>query len=218
MATFFYPKQTELSKFKECLLLLNIMFINIKQYILTMKELNLFPKSTIKIIEILINKEHSVRDLARETKLSPAKITLFVKEFLKLGILLVTPYKNTKIISINKNNILAKQLISTIILQKLLFSNAINELKENSISIGLYGSAAEGTLDKQSDIDLWAITPTNLGILQGGEIKQKLTKELGRETNIKYYTTKNVQELKEKDPIFFNELKYKSKIIWGNDF
>jgi predicted nucleotidyltransferase len=179
--------------------------------------IGLFPTSTTKIILALIDQSYSVRELAKKTDYSPAKITQFTKKFLKKDIIIITKHKNTKLISLNLNEGLTKQLVSTIMLEQILSTNAIKELKKKVISMGVYGSVAEGNLDKKSDIDLWAIIKKQPSIFEAGKIKQKLSKELNRETTIKFFTITNLQELKQKDPVFFNEIKSKSKILFGGN-
>jgi predicted nucleotidyltransferase len=175
-----------------------------------------FSSFNFKIFEVLIDESFSVRDLAKKVKCSPAKITQFIKAFKKKNLIKTINKKNMKLLEINKENIIAKQLISLIFINKIINSKAFNELKKQSISIGVYGSVAEGNMDKFSDIDLWVLTKEKIPLIKQSEIRRKLDNELNKEVSLKFLTKEEIKNLKENDEIYFNELNYKSKILWGN--
>jgi len=184
-----------------------------------MKEISkLLTPFNLQIIELLVDESISVRDLANKINCSPAKITQFIKIFLKHRLIKISKEKNRKIINLNKDNPLMKEIITLLFTFKILSSKTFNELKKKSKSIGVYGSVVEGTLDKKSDIDLWVLIGKKISLIETGEIRQKISKELNRETSIKFLTEKDIQNLKEKDKIFYNELEYKSKILSGEGF
>ena len=172
----------------------------------------------LQIFELLIAENASVRELAKKAKCSPAKIIQFIDLYSKNRFIYVQKDENRKIISLNKSNPLVKEIITLIYTNKVLDCKAFSALKKVSDSIGLYGSVTEGTVDKQSDIDLWAVSGSKKRIAEAGKLRQQFTNELGREVNLKFYTPQDILNLKEKDRIFYNELENKSKILHGDSF
>ena len=109
-------------------------------------------------------------------------------------------------------------MITFFTIYAILHSKTFQSIAKKVKSVGVYGSAVEGTLDSKSDIDLWILVETKKSIIEIGKWKQGLTKEIGREVNLKVYTPEGILNLQKRDPIFFNELEYKSKIIQGVGF
>ncbi len=172
----------------------------------------------LKILEVLIDENISVRDLAKQIKCSPAKITQFIKLFQKNRLIKIKKDKNKKIVFLNRNSPLIKEIISLLFINKIVGSRTFSELKKKAKSIGVYGSVVEGTLDRQSDIDLWVLSNNKMSMVEIGKIRLNMSKELGREISIKFFTGKELQKLKKKDRIFYNELEYKSRILVGEGF
>ncbi len=80
-----------------------------------------FSFFNLKIFEVLIDGSFSVRDLAKKVKCSPAKIIQFIKLFKKKNLIKISNEKNMKLLKINKENIIARQLLSrykSIIIQR----------------------------------------------------------------------------------------------------
>ncbi len=172
----------------------------------------------LEIFELLILENASVRELAKKAKCSPAKIIQFIDIYSKNKLISIEKRDNRKIIALNKSNPLVKEIITLIYTNKVLGSKAFLALKKASDSIGLYGSVVEGTVDKQSDIDLWVVSDSQKRIVEAGKLRQEFSKEIGREVSLKFFTPQDVQNLREKDKIFYNELEYKSKILHGEGF
>jgi predicted nucleotidyltransferase len=172
----------------------------------------------LQIFELLFSESASVRDLAKKANCSPAKITQFTTLYSKSNLVVLRNDKNRKFIAINKSNPLTRELITLVYINKILDSKAFSLLKKISRSIGVYGSVADGTVDRQSDIDLWAIASKRMGLIEVGKMKQQMTKELGREVSLRFFTMEEVKKLKLNDKIFYNELEYKSKILHGSGF
>ena len=172
----------------------------------------------LQIFELLIGESASVRDLAKKVKCSPAKIVQFMKAYSKNGLVAVEKDKNRKLIALKKSSPLTRELITLVYINKILGSKTFSLLKKLSSSIGVYGSVVEGTVDRQSDIDLWAISEKRAGLIEAGKLKQQLTGELGREVSLRFFTREDIKKLKENDRIFYNELDCKSKILHGGGF
>src|SRR3989344_3244770 len=98
----------------------------------------------LKIVELLIDKEYSVRELAKHINCSPAKITQFIQLFGKKDFIEIKKHQNKKIIALNKDSAFIRQIISLIFIYKIINSKTFAQLKKDSKSIGLYGSVADG--------------------------------------------------------------------------
>lgn len=172
----------------------------------------------LRIFEFLVNEGFSVRDLAKKANCSPAKITQFANLYSGNGLVVVHSTKNRRVIELDKSSPLVREIIALIFINKILESGAFAVLKTLSVSIGVYGSVVEGTVDRQSDVDLWAISDKKPGIVEIGRLKRQFADELGRETSIRFFAKADVESLREKDPIFYNELECKSRILQGEGF
>jgi len=175
----------------------------------------LMTSFNLQIFELLVDNSFSVRDLAKEINCSPAKITQFVKLFQKEDIIRLKPDKNKKIVGLNRDNPLTREIISLVFIKKILAAKTFFKLKKTAKSIGVYGSVVEGTLDKHSDVDLWILSEKRSSFVDSAQVRASFSKELGREANLKLLTPESLKKLKKNDQIFFNELEYKSKILHG---
>ncbi|MFH0955295.1 MAG: nucleotidyltransferase domain-containing protein [Candidatus Micrarchaeota archaeon] len=172
----------------------------------------------LQLFELLIEENTSVRDLAKKANCSPAKVTQFLVPYSKNRLVTVSNDKNRKVIGLNKKNPLVREMIALVFTTKILNSKTFSIIQKLSDSIGVYGSVVDGTVDKQSDIDLWALSDKKPGLVEAGKIKQQFTNELGREVSIKFFTKEDIEQFKKNDTIFYNELEYKSKILHGEGF
>lgn len=178
----------------------------------------LFSKTNLRFFEFLINKHVSVRELAEETNSSAGRASQAVKQFLKKKLVTTKNKKNKKIVYLCRRNPLTRQIISLLFINKIINAKTFKEMRKKAKSIGVYGSVADGTTDKFSDIDLWILTKKMPSMFEIGKMRNKLSKELEKEVSIKPFTEESLKRLEEKDKIFFRELKYKSKILHGEGF
>ena len=121
--------------------------------------------------------------------------------------------KNKKIIYINNGNVLIKSVRSLINLEKLLKTKSFNKLKKIG-PIGVYGSFANGTNDKDSDLDLWIYTNKNLMGFQ--DTLRELENELNVKANLLVLNRNKISELKKDDREFYMRLKLTST-LFGED-
>jgi len=175
----------------------------------------IFSKANLRFIELLAGEQLSVRELAERTNCSPAKASQAVKQFQKQGLAITRMEKNRKIVRLNSENPLAKRIVSLLFVEKILNSKAFKEMKKKTKAIGVYGSIAEGTVDKLSDIDLWILSDKKISMVEAGEMRNSMSRELGKEVSIKAFTKESLEELKQKDKLFFSEIEYKSVILHG---
>jgi len=172
----------------------------------------------LQIFELLIGESASVRDLAKMAGCSPAKIVQLMKAYSKNGLVAFEKDKNRKLIALNRSSPLTRELITLVYISKILDSKTFSLLEKFCDSVGVYGSVAEGTVDKKSDIDLWAVSGKKIGIVEAGKLRQQLTKELGKEVSLRFFTREGIKKLKENDRIFYNELECKSRVLHGSGF
>jgi predicted nucleotidyltransferase len=174
----------------------------------------IFSKSNIQIIKEIIKKDYSVRDLAKKTGLSPAKITQFIHLFEKQKIIITKKEKNTKKIVLNIETPITREILSLIIFEQITNTKSLNKLKQISNYIGVYGSTCTGNIDSKSDIDLFIITKNKIDSINQTIIKNEIEKEIEKKVDLKSFTKQEFEKLKEEDPIFFQQLN-NSKTIWG---
>lgn len=175
----------------------------------------LFSKTNLRFFWLLVDGELSVRELAESAGCSAAKASQALKQFQRAGLVASKNEKNKKFIYLNKENALMRQIISLLFVSKILNSKTFQEMRKLSKSVGVYGSVAQGTVDRLSDIDLWLLSEKRLSVFDVGRIISNLGKELGREASVKAFTKEGLAELKQKDKIFFDEIRSKSIILHG---
>ncbi len=164
----------------------------------------------IRVVELLLyqpEKELKVRKISRAAGVSPALVSGTIAILKAHGIVkggmadCLHPAAKAMKIMLNTEKIESMKLVQK---AKALFKNCKG--------IGLYGSWANGTNSKDSDLDLW--------IKAGGESDEKIAefrrifKRLGLEANVIVLTEKRLKELKEKDFVFYCSL-HNSFVLWG---
>ena len=113
---------------------------------------------------------------------------------------------NMKFYCINEENSLAKQSKITAVIKEL--SVLIEKIKDDCISIILFGSASRGEQTNDSDIDLFVLTHNP------GLIKSKIAKNKSKsKINPIIKTPNQWSELEIKEPEFYNEVKQGIKLF-----
>ena len=154
----------------------------------------------LRLLELLFFTQQpdlKVRALARSAEVSPALVssTLAMLKHEKL-------VKNN---AIDFQHPLARALKIMLNIEKaesLGIAKKILGLFKDCKGIGLYGSWANGTNTRESDIDLWIKTEkgADAGILQ---LRRFLKQKTGTEANALLLTKKRLSELKQKDFVFY---------------
>lgn len=164
-----------------------------------------------RVVELLLYQaegELKVRALARTAKVSPALVSCTIAILKKGGAVKgdrIDPlHPSVKAIKImlNMEKIESTRLIQTI---RMLFKDCGG--------MGLYGSWANGTNSKDSDLDLWAKTESGSDekIIR---LRRIIKQKIGVEANIIVLTKKRLKELKENDFVFYCAL-HNSFVLWG---
>lgn len=170
-----------------------------------------FIKAVTKIIEE--DREMSIRDIAKKAKISVSTAKETIDFLLKENILKKKIVGKSYLISLNKEDIITKQikvLYSLIGIKKSRLVEGITKRYPEIISIILYGSVAEGTDDAKSDIDILIIARNQIKV-SWPETYWKL----GREINLLAFTLREWKELAKKDKVFYDRVVYNCINLYG---
>jgi len=173
----------------------------------------IFNKTTMELIDLLALNPTHIRDIAEKLNASPGHIHHIIQFLKKNELILEKREKNRKIICINSKNTLIKKIRSLINMGKLLETKSFNRLRELG-PIGIYGSFAQGTNDKDSDLDVWVYTDKKLISFQN--VLRELENDLSIRANLLILNRNKISELKKEDREFYIRLKLTS-ILFGED-
>ena len=173
----------------------------------------IFNATTLKLIDFLALNPTHIRDIAEKLDTSPGYVHNILSFLKKEGIVTEKKEKNRKIICLNNKNFLIKHIRSLINIEKLLKAPGLNKLRKIG-PIGIYGSFANGTNDKNSDVDLWLYT--NKKLISFQNIVRDLENELNARVSLLILSKNKLNELKKGDNEFYIRLKLTS-VIFGDD-
>lgn len=159
----------------------------------------------IKVIRGVIrqNNEFSLRDVARKLKISPSTSKEALDFLLSQKILEKRKLGKNHLFKV-KNHYLTKQIRVLYTLSELSSANFVEEIIAkcpDTLSIGLYGSAAKGEDDNNSDIDVLLISRKKLAVPE--LINDR---KINREVSIASYTYKEWKEKAENDKVFYTSV------------
>ncbi|MDD5148751.1 MAG: nucleotidyltransferase domain-containing protein [Candidatus ainarchaeum sp.] len=89
----------------------------------------------------------------------------------------------------------------------------VRKIFKDCEGIGLYGSWANGTNTKESDLDFW-IKSENENEKDMVKVRRFVKEKLGLEASVIILTKKRLEGLKEKDFVFYSML-YNCFLLWG---
>lgn len=168
-------------------------------------------KRLIKLWLFLINnpgREFSYTEIRKKTKLAKATLAKWLGYLLKENLISVKLIGLNKLYKINKDYFLVKQLKILINLSNLEFFLKLSQ--KHGLEAYLFGSAARGEDQEESDIDILII---------GNIKKEKIIGEIGKEAkklgkNIKLQVFNKLEwsEMIEKDKAFYERVE-KDKIL-----
>lgn len=146
-------------------------FINILDKILG-------QRSKVKILRFLASykKEASIRELARETGITPPNMSRILKELENEGALISKKFGKSVVFSLKRGNFLIEKIISPLFkieaeAKKELSRKIIKSIKFPVESIILFGSIARGEEKSGSDIDIAFVVKDSLDI---GKIEKEI--------------------------------------------
>ena len=80
--------------------------------------------------------------------------------------------------------------------------------------VGVFGSWAQGTNQKDSDIDVWVRVEKEPEVLKAAEARKALEKRLGAGVDLVFLDKKRLKGHMEKNPVFYFSL-HCSIVLWG---
>lgn len=163
-------------------------------------------KKIIGILQYFIdncNHELSQSQLITKLNLSKATAVKWLKYLIKQDLLKCKKIGVTNLHSLNNENIIVQQLKILDILLKL------KPIKELNLEIYLYGSAARGEYNENSDIDLLVIGRVKRQEIIG--FIDKLSERIRRKISIKIFKASEWSMIRNKDKAYFERVE-KDKI------
>lgn len=177
----------------------------------------------IKTIDLLLKrKEIHVRELSRYLKISPTTASNILRDLEKSRILDVKTTGRNKVYILRKNNLNLIAIVEKFRLLNLckdfrikkILDDILKELNLNFIhSILIFGSYADFTYNKKSDIDLFFIVSNKNYVDDIKKILIKIEKRYNKEVNGKFVL---LEKLDKNDPLT-KEIIDKHIIIYGVD-
>lgn len=159
-------------------------------------------KNRKKLLRLLLDKPEEsigVRAAAKECRMSPASVSLFLSSLEKEGM-----FKKGKP-DLENPEVRALKILYN--MERI--RPAFNMLKRKFriLGMGVYGSWAKGNNTSASDLDVWIMLGEEPRPQLSNEIRQDLRKAVGTlEISIVFLTKKKLEELSKKDPVFYQTL------------
>lgn len=194
---------------RNCLVLVNEMFINNKRSLIHMKKntnslAQIFTETNLKILDRLAIQEFYIRELAEQVKCSPAAAHKAVKLFKQAGFIKEKHVKNRVVIALNYENVLLQKVRSLINIYRISRCMGFKELRKFG-TVGVYGSFAFGKDDIHSDVDIWVYTEAPHTDLYTAVLK--VEQAIRKEIHLTIISKKRLASLRKNDPVFYSELR-----------
>lgn len=142
------------------------------------------------------------QDLKKKLKIAKATLIKWLNMLVKYKLLKVTRYGRTKVYSVNRGDVIIKQLK---LLDNLLLLSNIRGIALNHSAVAyLYGSAARGEDVEDSDIDILFI-----GKLMKEDIIREISKiseSMQRDINIQIFSLLEWSQIAKKDQAFYERV------------
>src|SRR3989338_792817 len=168
--------------------------------------MNIFPLLTstnIRILKLIDKEQLHIRDIADNLGISPGTVHKLAAFLKKTGLASETKQKNRILLSLNKHHPILKEIKRIINFNDILNAPAYRKLRKFG-KIGIYGSFASGTNDKDSDLDIWI--QTSRKELELRPLIRELEKQLNTRVNPVFLTSQKIIYLKKDDPEFYTRL------------
>lgn len=172
-----------------------------------MNILKALTAKNVKILELIDKEKLHIREVADRLKISPGTVHKLVQTLKKEKLIIEKQHKNKKIIELNKNNFLTRELKRIINLNKIINIPAYKKLRKYG-KTGIYGSFANGTNDSESDLDIWVEAEKKEGELR--PLIKELEKQAGVKVNLLILAKAKIEMLQKNNPEFFLRLKLTS--------
>jgi predicted nucleotidyltransferase len=122
------------------------------------KKMNFITSKSLQVLYFLLfdpMEQFHGREIARQTSVSIGAVNQFLRKFHKIGLVEMDRRGKINLYRANLKNPAARQF--KVLFNVLTLNNLIDELKQTSDRVVLFGSCAEGTDVKDSDVDLFIL-------------------------------------------------------------
>ena len=155
-----------------------------------------------------------VNEVAKKADVSKGTASKALKYFEEVGVLKVEKLGNVKMYSSIDSPLTRslKKLIAISLIDEIGLVDQFLEKDSTLSSLALYGSFAEGTYDRKSDIDLLIVSENKNDF---SELLDSLEKQSGREVTLLTYKISDLIKSRKSDPVFYENLKNNHEILYG---
>ena len=182
------------------------------------KEIDFLDKNTFKAVELLMNGQLYLREIAEKANIAASMAFKTMKKLEERGIVKSKKAKNKRFFELNKENPLAREAITLIFSHKVLQSKAFKAIKAmKPKAIYLFGSGARGDVDALSDLDVAVISNELLPKEKIFAAKNSLEKETRKEVQLLILTKEKMQKLRKENQELFNEIAFGGILLWGEE-
>lgn len=176
---------------------------------------HVLTRTNLEILSLVSEGEFSLREIAEKLNCSPGKVHQAIQIFKQNSLVITERVKNKLIIKSNRKSAVYQKVKSLVNIDNIVKSKNYNKLKSTGI-IGVYGSYAQGTDDKESDIDLVILTEKKELLVR--ERIRSLEKELGKRISPLFITKQKIKNLEKEDKEFYIRLKLTTIELNGDIF
>ena len=175
----------------------------------------LLTRTNLEMLSALAEQEYSLRELAERLKCSPAKIHQAAKIFKRHGLILTERRRNRLFLKPDRKSPLYQRIKALINISRITGSKTYLILRKTG-RIGVYGSYAAGTDEKESDVDLLIVTEKKELALR--KMIRALEEELEKKVNILVLTKEQLASLEKTDREFSVRLRLTTISLNGEIF
>jgi len=180
-----------------------------------MNILKIYSKTSWKILGAVKYDRLNLRDISRKLGMSPAAIHNHLRILGEFDLISIEKDKNQHLVIPNTDNFYYRSIMRVMNYQKIQNCEAFRELEKLGV-IGIYGSFAEGTDERGSDIDLVIFTQSSE--FEVREAANKLSQQMDKEINLLMLNRRKLDNLKKSDYEFYLRLKLQSIMFNGDIF
>jgi predicted nucleotidyltransferase len=123
------------------------------------KKMNFITSKSLHVLHFLLSdpiEQFYEREIARQTNVSIGAVNQFLREFHKIGLVDVQKRGKINLYKADLKNPASRQF--KVLFNVLALNDLVDEIKQISDRVVLFGSCAEGTDVKDSDIDIFILT------------------------------------------------------------
>jgi predicted nucleotidyltransferase len=169
---------------------------------------------TLKVLEYLARDPsgtHHVREVAEEARVSVGAASITLRALHGQGLVNADERGGSKFYSIDLSNPAAREF--KILFNILALKDLVEALKEFAERVVLFGSCAEGTDEKDSDIDLYVLSQNRTMVK---DVVRRFQKKLVRSLSPIIVDAEGQMRLRKGDKPLFDEIS-RGKVLWERE-